>query len=70
MQASNPYLDYLIDQPFPLVNRHFVLLVENNTDRTVYRKYYLPKVELKDYNVMIDGKNISINQQIQFKNIL
>ena len=70
MQASNPYLDYLIDQPFPLVNRHFVLLVENNTDRTVYTKYYLPKVELKDYNVMIDGKNISINQQIQFKNIL
>ena len=46
MQASNPYLDYLIDQPFPLVNRHFVLLVENNTDRTVYTKYYLPKVEL------------------------
>ena len=31
---------------------------ENSTDRTVHTKYYLPAVEIKDYNVMIDGLNI------------
>ena len=29
---------------------------ENEDDRT-HSNYYLPKVEIKDYNVMIDGKN-------------
>ena len=31
---------------------------KNSTDRTVHTKYYLPAVEIKDYNVMIDGLNI------------
>ena len=31
-------------------------LFENENDRKVHTRYYLPKVELKDYNVMIDGK--------------
>ena len=26
-------------------------------DRKVHTEYYLPKVEIKDYSVMIDGKN-------------
>ena len=30
---------------------------ENENDRTSHSTYYLPKVEIKDYNVMIDGKN-------------
>ena len=29
---------------------------ENENERT-YSNYYLPKVGMKDYNVMIDGKN-------------
>ena len=32
-------------------------MFENNDDRTVYTKYYLPTVDIKDYNVMIDGQN-------------
>ena len=30
---------------------------ENGKDRKVYICYYLPKVEIKEYNVLIDGKN-------------
>ena len=29
----------------------------NEDDRTSHWTYYLPKVEIKDYNVMIHGKN-------------
>ena len=27
-----------------------------STDRKIHTRYYLPKVETKDYNVMIDGR--------------
>ena len=40
------------------VNRLFVLSFENESDRKVHTGYYLPKVEIKNYNVMIDGKNV------------
>ena len=30
-------------------------LFENEDDRTSYYKYYMPSVEIKDYNVLIDG---------------
>ena len=39
------------------MNRRFVLPFENENGRTSHSTYYLPKVEIKDYNVMIDGKN-------------
>ena len=29
---------------------------ENDTQRTSNKRYYLPYVEIKDYNVMINGK--------------
>ena len=32
----------------------FILSFENNTNTTVYTKYYLQTVEIKEYNVMID----------------
>ena len=44
-------------QSFQGVNRLFVLLFWNENDRKVHTGYYLPKVEMKDYNVMTDGKN-------------
>ena len=55
--AQNRYLNYLINPSFQGVNRLFVLSFENENDRTSHSNYYLPKVEIKDYNVMIDGKN-------------
>ena len=55
--AQNRYLNYLINPSFQGVNRLFVLSFENENDRTSHSTYYLTKVEIKDYNVMIDGKN-------------
>ena len=60
--AQNRYLNYLINPSFQGVNRLFVLTFENENGRTSHSTNYLPKVEIKDYNVMIDGRNILINQ--------
>ena len=38
------------------MNRLFVLSFENETDKTSFSKYYVPKVEIKDFNILIDGK--------------
>ena len=55
-QTENKNSDYFINPIFTNVNRLFVLTFENEDDRTSFSKYYLPKVELKDLNVLIDGK--------------
>ena len=55
-QTKTNNLDYLIDPTFTNVNRLFVLSFENETDRTFFSKYYVRKVEIKDFNVLIDGK--------------
>ena len=55
--AQNRYLNHLINPSFQGENRLFVLSFENEDDRTSQSTYYLPEVERKDYNVMIDGKN-------------
>ena len=34
-----------------------VTLFEKKDDRTVHTKYYLPTLQIKDYNDMIDGQN-------------
>ena len=57
MQAPRQYLDYLIDPSFHGVNRLLVLSRENIRQRTSYKQYFLPTIEIKDYNVMIDGRN-------------
>ena len=50
------YLNFLIDPRFQEVNRLFIKSFENEDNRKVHTGYYLPKVEIKNYNVMIDGK--------------
>ena len=50
------HLSYLIAPSFQRLNRLFVLLFENETDREVYTKYYLPTDEIK-YNFIIDRRN-------------
>ena len=62
----NSYLDYFIVPNIPGINRLFVLSFENNTDRTPHTKYYLTIVEIKDYNVVIDGENF-FDQPVQKK---
>ena len=60
IQPQNNNLKYLIDPAFANVNRLFVLSFtrNNNTDsRYSYSNYYAPKVEINDFNVLIDGKS-------------
>ena len=56
-QAQTNSLNYLTDPTFNKANRLFVLSFENEDDRTSYSKYYTPSVEIKDFNVLIDGKS-------------
>ena len=56
-KRQNQYLDFLIDPSFQGVNRLFGLSFENEEDRKAQTGYYLPKVDIKDYNVMIDEKS-------------
>ena len=57
-QTKNNNLNYLIDQTFTKVNRLFVLSSENENDRTSpFSNDCLPNVQLKDFNVSIDGKS-------------
>ena len=71
--APNRYFNHLVNPSFQGVNKLFVLSFENKDDRTSHSTYYLPKVEIKDYNVMIDGKNFfdqPINSMIKtYENI-
>ena len=56
-QTQNNKLSYLIDPTFTKVNRLFVLSFENEDDRRSFSKYYVPNVQIKDFNVLIDGKS-------------
>ena len=55
--AQNPNLNHLVEPSFQGVNRLFVLAFENDDHRTSDDRYYLPTVEIKDYNIMIKGEN-------------
>ena len=53
----NLKLSHLVEQSFQGVNRLFVLAFEDDVQRTSAKRYYLPTVEIKDYNIMINGEN-------------
>ena len=55
-QTKNNNLNYLIEPTFTNVNRLFALSFENEDDRTSFSKYCVPKVEIKEFNGLIDGK--------------
>ena len=55
-QTATNNLNFLIDPTFNNVNRLFVLAFPNEGDRRSFSKYYTPIVEIKDYNVIIDGE--------------
>ena len=60
VQPQNNNLNYLIDPTFTNVNRLFVLpFTRNNAgdNRDFFSDYYVPNVEIKDFNVLIDGKS-------------
>ena len=65
-QNNNNNLNYLIDPTFTNVNRLFVLSFERIEEdnikkdyRDSFSHYYVPKVQIKDFNVLTDGKNFT-----------
>ena len=56
--GQNANLNHLVEPNFQGVNGLFVLAFENDTQRTSRSSYYLPNVEIKDYNIMINGENL------------
>ena len=71
--AQNPNINHLIETSFQGENRLFVLAFENDNHRTIHDRYYLPNVEIKYYNVMINGENFFDqpikNNKISYENI-
>ena len=71
--AQNHNLNYLIEPSFQRVNRLFVLAFENDAQRKVHSGYYLPNVEIKNYNLMINGENVLDqpikDDEVTYKNI-
>ena len=53
-----------LDPSFQRVNRLFIMAysrVAGQPDRNSQQKYYLPRIDLKKYNVIIDGRNFYDN---------
>ena len=71
--AQNPNLNHLVEPSFQGVNRLFFLTFENDNDRMSTKRYYLPIVEIKDYNIMINGENFFDqpikNNKVTYENI-
>ena len=71
--AQNPNLNHLVEPSFQGVNRLFVSAFENDNHRTSDERYYLPTVELKDCNIVINGENVFDqpikNNKITYDNI-
>ena len=54
-QQQFQYLYLSIDRSFEGADRLFISLFKNKDNRIVLTWYYLQKLEIKDYNVKIDG---------------
>ena len=68
---NNEYIRERLDASFQVVRRLFVLTYtrdDNVTNETSYRKYFLPRLKIKNYSIEIDGRNFydqSINDLIK-----
>ena len=71
--AQNQNLNHLVEPSFQGVNRLFVLAFEYDAQRTAHDFYYLPTVEIKDYNILINGENFFDqpinNNKVTYENI-
>ena len=60
VQPQYNNLNYLIDPTFTNVNSLFVLSFTRHNagdNRDSFSHYYVPKVEIKDFDILIDGKS-------------
>ena len=69
-EDANNLKKFPLDASFQGVNRFFVLAFnntnnfDNKVERDSHRKYFLPRVDIANYNVLIDGRNV-YNQPIR-----
>ena len=70
---QNPHLNRLVEPSLQGVNRLFVLAFRNDAQRTSSKRYYLPNVDIENYNVMIDRKSFLdqpiTNNKVKYENI-
>ena len=59
--AQNRNLNHLVEPSFLGVNKLFVLAFENDPQRASAKGYYVPNVQMKDYNV-ITNREIFFDQ--------
>ena len=73
-QAKTNNLNYLTDPTFGKVNRLLVLSFKNEEERTLFSKYYIPNVEIKNFNLLIDSKRffdvLTKNKEETYKKII
>ena len=69
----NANLNHLVETSFQGINRFFVLAFEGDPQRTSHSSYYLPNIEIKNYNIMINGENFFDqpikNNKVTYENI-
>ena len=69
--AQNQNLNHLVEPRFQGISRLFVLAFEGN--RTCCHDYYLPNVQIKDYNIIINRENFFDqpikNNKVTYENI-
>ena len=69
----NLNLNHLVEPSFQGVNRLFILAFEDDAQRISNKRYYLLNIDIKDYNVMIDGKIFfdqpAKNDKVTYENI-
>ena len=73
LSAQSPKLNHLIEPSFQGVNRLFILAFENDTQRTSHTGPYLPNVQIKGYNIIINGEDFFDkpikNNKVTYENI-
>ena len=76
-QPQNNNMSYLIDPKFTNVNRIFVFSVARTNasdNRDSFSHYYVARVEIKDFNVLVDGKSFFLlpvkNEKEAFKKVI
>ena len=76
-QPQNNNMSYLIDPAFTNVNRIFVFSVARTNasdNRDSFSHYYVARVEIKDFNVLVDGKSFFLlpvkNEKEAFKKVI
>ena len=73
-QAKTNNLNYLTDPTFGKINRLLVLSFKNEEERTLFSKYYIPNVEIKNFNLLIDSKRffdvLTKNKEETYKKII